>query len=62
MFLDPGKAPRINGRRPTYEPPLMFNSPFVKSAWNSGKVTIKRGSQSATYDFSVSKQPAKVVH
>ena len=48
--------------RPTYEPPLMFNSPFVKSAWNSGKITIKRGSQSATYDFSVSKKPAKVVH
>jgi hypothetical protein len=62
MFLDTGNAPRINGSRITYEPALMFNSPFMKSAWNSGKITIKRGSQSASYDFSVSKKPAKVVH
>jgi|SRR4051812_5512549 hypothetical protein len=61
MFLDPSEAPRINNHRPSYEPPLMFNSPFMKSAWNSGKVTIKRGSQSATYDFSVSNNPRKVV-
>ena len=63
MFLDTGEAPRVNGRRITYAPPLMFNSPFVKSAWNSGKITIRRGSQSATYDFSVEQEgPAKVVH
>jgi hypothetical protein len=61
MFLDPSEAPRINNIRPTYEPRFMLDSPFVKSVWNSGKITIKRGSQSATYDFSARNNPRKVV-
>ena len=62
MFSDTGKAPLINNERITYTPPLVFNSPYMRSAFGSGKITIKFGSQSATYDFSKTNTPGKTVH
>ena len=61
MYSDPDVGPRINGRPLVYAPPLGFNSPFMRSVWGTGKISIKFGSQSASYDFSKSAAPSKVV-
>jgi hypothetical protein len=61
MYTDPTLAPRINGQPLAYAPALGFNSPFMRSVWGSGKITIKFGTQSASYDFSNPAAPRKVV-
>jgi hypothetical protein len=62
MPADTGSFPRVNGKPPNYSPALVFNSPFMKSTWGSGRVTIKRGALRATYDFSHSADPVKVAN
>ena len=61
MFSDPALAPRINGHLLAYAPHLGFDSPFMRSVWGSGRITITFGSQSASYDFSNHAAPRKVV-
>ncbi len=56
------KAPRVNGKGAGYDPPMVFNSPFMKSKFGSGKITIRKGSQRASYDFSHYKAPVKTIH
>jgi hypothetical protein len=52
----------VNGVPINYSPTDVFNSPFMKSAWNSGKITITHDAFSATYDFSDAAHPAKLVN
>ena len=61
MYSDTTKAPKVNGQPPNYAPANVFNSPFMQSVWGSGKITIKRGAQSATYDFSQPANPTETV-
>ena len=61
MYSDTTKAPKVNGQPPNYAPAKVFNSPFMQSVWGSGKITIKRGAQSATYDFSQPANPTETV-
>jgi len=56
------KAPQVNGKGVGYNPPMVFNSPFMKSKFGSGKITITKGSHSASYDFSNYKAPVKTIH
>ena len=51
-FYTSGATPRINGTLLNYSPTAVYNSPFMQSVWNSGKVTITKGTHSASYDFS----------
>jgi hypothetical protein len=62
VFADNGSTPTVNGAPINYSPPNVFDSPFMTSAWASGKITVSKGSQSATYDFSDPANPTKVVH
>ena len=62
FYGDLSKSPEVNGKGPGYNPPMVFNSPFMKSKFNSGKVTITYGSKSASYDFSHANAPVKIVH
>jgi hypothetical protein len=41
---------------------LGIDSPFMKSAWNSGKITITHDAFSATYDFSDAAHPVKLAN
>jgi hypothetical protein len=61
-FYDNDTTPRINGAPINYAPPYTFNSPHIRSAWNSGVITIAEGSQVAKYDFRDPTHPVKVVH
>jgi hypothetical protein len=58
-FFAGATSPRVNGVPINYAPSLVFNSPFMKSVWGSGKITISKGSFSATYDFSDPAHPVK---
>jgi hypothetical protein len=61
-FFDDATTPRVNGVPINYAPAKVFNSPYMQSTFGSGRITISKGSQSATYDFSKPTQPVKVVH
>jgi hypothetical protein len=59
-FYSDATTPHVNGVPINYAPMYLFNSPFMKSLWLSGKITITKGSLSATYDFSDTANPVKV--
>jgi hypothetical protein len=59
-FYSDATAPRVNGVPINYAPMYLFNSPYMKSLWASGKITIQKGSSSATYDFSDTANPVKL--
>ena len=59
-FYGDATAPRVNGVPINYAPTYLFNSPYMKSVWLSGKITIQKGSSSATYDFSDTAHPVKL--
>jgi hypothetical protein len=60
-FYDTATTPRVNGVPINYAPTMGFNSPYMKSTWGTGRITIRKGTQSATYDFSNPAQPVKTV-
>ena len=60
-FYDNDTTPRTNGAPINYAPPYTFNSPHIRSAWDSGVITIAEGSQLAKYDFRDPAHPVKVV-
>ena len=60
-FYTNATTPKINGVPINYAPTAAFNSPYMQSVWGSGRITITFGSQSASYDFSNSANPVKVV-
>ena len=41
-----GATPKVNGVPISYTPAAVFNSPYMHSVWNSGKITIADGAQS----------------
>ena len=51
FFADYSKVPQINGIPVNYAPSKAFNSPFLKSEWNSGVVQIQMGSRHLILDF-----------
>jgi len=61
FFKGNQKPPQVNGKGPGYSTPSMFASPFMNSRFGSGKITIKKGTQSATYDFSKPAAPVRVI-
>jgi hypothetical protein len=61
FFGNGAKAPQVNGSGPGYSTPLVFNSPFMKSRFGSGKITIKKGKYSATYDFTKYAAPRRIL-
>jgi len=62
FFGDVSKPPQVNGARPGYNTKMVFNSPFMRSVFGSGKISIKYGTHAATYDFSRYGAPVKTSH
>ncbi len=54
-------TPRINNVPINYAPTAVFNSPYMRSVFGSGRITVSFGAQSASYDFSNPANPVKVV-
>lgn len=54
FYADYSSSPRINGRMIRYsQPDYTFNSPFIKSKWDSGIVTISKGDRELVLDFTL---------
>jgi len=54
MFLfnaDYSALPQVNGKAVCLQPKLVFDSPFVKSVWNSGLVEIAKGKRKLILNF-----------
>lgn len=51
FFADYSRPPRINGTPVDYSPPMAFDSPFIRSKWNSGVIDIQKGNRSLRLDF-----------
>ncbi len=49
--LDQTRSPEINGRPVDLAPAKVFDSPFVQSDWNSGIVTLRKGTRTRVLDF-----------
>ena len=50
FFADHSRPPLINGEPIDYAPPMVFDSPFIQSRWNSGIVTIQKGKRQIVLD------------
>lgn len=51
FFTDFSHTARINGQLAVEIPAMAFDSPFVQSVWNSGVVTVQKGSRQHVMDF-----------
>ena len=51
MDLSHKKVPTINGKPVDYQPKKVFDSPFLNADYNSGVVTISKGSRKRVLDF-----------
>lgn len=52
---------RIDGQLVDLAPQRGYDSPFVRSAWNSGRFFIRKGDDTLTLDFSDPKNPQKFI-
>ncbi len=51
FYADYSTVPQINKSSVNYAPNMAFDSPFLKSTWNSGLIHIQKGTRSLTLDF-----------
>lgn len=51
FFGDFSALPWVNDQPISLSPPLVFNSPYIQSVWNSGIYKIKKGNRQLTIDF-----------
>lgn len=51
FFADQTRPPVINGQVNYLSPALVFDSPFIRSAWNSGVVEVRKGNRKLVLDF-----------
>jgi hypothetical protein len=51
FYTDQSRLPKINDLTVDLAPELVFESPYVRSEWNSGVVTIKYGQDRKTLNF-----------
>jgi len=56
-----GAPGRINGKPVDLQPALVNESPFIRSAWNSGIIFIRKGDQTLKLDFSNPRTPVRTV-
>lgn len=51
FHADQKKVPEINGKPVDYAPAMVLDSPFLKSRWNSGVITIAKDGRSLVLNF-----------
>ncbi len=45
FYADRSRPPEVNGIPVDYTPSRVFDSPFIRSEWNSGQVTVRKGTR-----------------
>jgi hypothetical protein len=60
-FHGPSKAPEVDGKTVDLAPPRGYDSPFIRSDWNSGLIYIRKGNDTAILDFRDPNNPVKTV-
>ena len=53
LYCDYSKSPEINGVPVEYKSPKVFDSPFMQSEFDSGKVTISKDGRKLVLDFNL---------
>lgn len=53
FYTDYSKLATVNGKTIDIQPKLVFDSPFIKSVWNSGIVDISKGDRGIRLDFTL---------
>src|SRR5262249_22161140 len=60
-FHAPTRAPEVDGRPVNLAPPRGYDSPFIRSDWNSGLIYLRKGKDTAVLDFRDPNNPIKTV-
>lgn len=60
-FHGPAKGGEINGKPLNLAPARGYDSPFIRSAWNSGVIFVRKGNETLTLDFRDPLDPRKTV-
>lgn len=60
-FHGPARPAEINGKPVNLAPARGYDSPFIRSDWNSGVIHIRKGNETAILDFSDPNNPKKTI-
>lgn len=60
-FYGPAQMPKIDGKPVNLAPKLGYDSPFIRSEWNSGLIHIRKGDETVVLDFRDPKKPMKTL-
>ncbi len=60
-FYGPAKLGQVNGQTVNLAPARGYDSPFIRSAWNSGLIHIRKGDETVVLDFRDPKNPQKTI-
>ncbi len=60
-FYGPSRSGEIDGSRVNLAPARGYDSPFIRSAWNSGLIYIRKGNETEILDFRDPVNPVKTV-
>lgn len=58
-FFGTKQLPKINGETVNLAPARLFDSPFIRSDWNSGVIYIRKGKDTLKLDFTDPKNPTQ---
>jgi hypothetical protein len=60
-FCGPSRPAQVNGRPVDLAPARGYDSPFIRSDWNSGLIHIRKGDETLILDFRDPQKPVKTV-
>jgi hypothetical protein len=60
-FYGPSQPAKVNGQAVNLAPPRGYDSPFIRSDWNSGLIHLRKGDDTVILDFRDPKKPTKSV-
>ena len=60
-FYGPTRVGEVQGQPVNLAPPRGYDSPFIRSEWNSGLIYIRKGSDTLTLDFRDPQDPKKTI-
>jgi hypothetical protein len=60
-FYGPSRVGKVEGRTVDLAPARGYDSPFIRSEWNSGLIYIRKGKDTEVLDFRDSNNPIKMV-
>jgi hypothetical protein len=60
-FQGPARPGKVDGQTVNLAPARGYDSPFIRSEWNSGLIYIRKGDETVVLDFRDPKRPVKTV-